>query len=123
MWILYDLVIHLYGDAISIAALFNPKARKWVAGRKGIFKELSSQFAVRSSQSAVSGQQSAVSSLLTHIKYDKRPPTADRRPPTVAWFHCASLGEFEQGRPVIEAFRKEHPDWKILLTFFLTFRL
>ncbi len=37
----------------------------------------------------------------------------------VAWFHCASLGEFEQGRPVIEAFRKEKPEYKILLTFFL----
>jgi 3-deoxy-D-manno-octulosonic-acid transferase len=36
----------------------------------------------------------------------------------IAWFHCASLGEFEQGRPVIEAFAKEHPDFKILLTFF-----
>jgi 3-deoxy-D-manno-octulosonic-acid transferase len=36
----------------------------------------------------------------------------------VAWYHCASLGEFEQGRPVIEAFRRRHPDWKILLTFF-----
>ncbi len=35
-----------------------------------------------------------------------------------AWFHCASLGEFEQGRPVIEAFRKEFPHFKILLTFF-----
>lgn len=36
----------------------------------------------------------------------------------VAWFHCASLGEFEQGRPLIETFKKEHPDYKILLTFF-----
>lgn len=36
----------------------------------------------------------------------------------VAWIHCASLGEFEQGRPVIEAFRKENPGYKILLTFF-----
>jgi 3-deoxy-D-manno-octulosonic-acid transferase len=36
----------------------------------------------------------------------------------IAWFHCASLGEFEQGRPVIEAFRKAQPDFKILLTFF-----
>ncbi|WP_347158331.1 3-deoxy-D-manno-octulosonic acid transferase [Pontibacter chitinilyticus] len=36
----------------------------------------------------------------------------------VAWFHCASLGEFEQGRPVIEAFRQAYPDYKILLTFF-----
>lgn len=37
--------------------------------------------------------------------------------PTV-WFHCASLGEFEQGRPVIEAYSKQHPDAFILLTFF-----
>ena len=36
----------------------------------------------------------------------------------VAWFHAASLGEFEQGRPVIEAFRTQYPDYKILLTFF-----
>lgn len=35
-----------------------------------------------------------------------------------AWIHCASLGEFEQGRPVIEAIRKQMPGIKIILTFF-----
>ncbi len=34
------------------------------------------------------------------------------------WFHAASLGEFEQGRPLIEQIKREHPDIKILLTFF-----
>jgi 3-deoxy-D-manno-octulosonic-acid transferase len=34
------------------------------------------------------------------------------------WFHAASLGEFEQGRPVIEALKKERPDLAVLLTFF-----
>ena len=34
------------------------------------------------------------------------------------WFHAASLGEFEQGRPIMELFRKERPEYKILLTFF-----
>jgi len=34
------------------------------------------------------------------------------------WFHCPSLGEFEQGRPVLESIRKEYPDHKIVLTFF-----
>lgn len=34
------------------------------------------------------------------------------------WFHCASLGEFEQGRPLIEAIRAAEPDAAILLTFF-----
>ena len=34
------------------------------------------------------------------------------------WFHAASLGEFEQGRPLMEQIRREHPQYKILLTFF-----
>ena len=34
------------------------------------------------------------------------------------WFHAASLGEFEQGRPLIEQLRATHPEYKILLTFF-----
>lgn len=34
------------------------------------------------------------------------------------WFHCASLGEFEQGRPVIEKLKKEFPQQKVVLTFF-----
>lgn len=34
------------------------------------------------------------------------------------WIHAASLGEFEQGRPLIERIRREHPEKKILLTFF-----
>lgn len=34
------------------------------------------------------------------------------------WFHAASLGEFEQGRPLMEQIRREHPEYKILLTFF-----
>lgn len=34
------------------------------------------------------------------------------------WVHCASLGEFEQGRPLIEAIKKQYPPYRILLTFF-----
>ena len=34
------------------------------------------------------------------------------------WFHAASLGEFEQGRPLMEHIRKEYPQYKILLTFY-----
>jgi 3-deoxy-D-manno-octulosonic-acid transferase len=34
------------------------------------------------------------------------------------WFHAASLGEFEQGRPLMEMMRERHPEYKILLTFF-----
>ena len=65
--------------------MFNPKARLWVDGRKGLLGKLAGQI----------------------DKNDK-----------IAWFHAASLGEFEQGRPIIESFRKRFPDYKILLTFF-----
>lgn len=40
----------------------------------------------------------------------------DGRP--VVWFHAASLGEFEQARPVLESCRERHPDHQVLLTFF-----
>lgn len=36
----------------------------------------------------------------------------------IIWIHCASLGEFEQGRPVIEALKQRYPAYKIMLTFF-----
>lgn len=46
--------------------------------------------------------------------------TLRRNPGTerYVWFHAASLGEFEQGRPLMERLRRERPDCKILLTFF-----
>ena len=34
------------------------------------------------------------------------------------WFHASSLGEFEQGRPVIERLRETHPEYRVVLTFF-----
>jgi 3-deoxy-D-manno-octulosonic-acid transferase len=34
------------------------------------------------------------------------------------WFHCSSLGEFEQGRPLIEAIKQQYPEFRLLLTFF-----
>ena len=36
----------------------------------------------------------------------------------VVWVHCASLGEFEQGRPLIEAIKNQYPSYKVMLTFF-----
>ena len=44
-----------------------------------------------------------------------RSQIGDRR---YVWFHAASLGEFEQGRPLMERLRREHPEKRILLTFF-----
>ncbi|WP_020607728.1 3-deoxy-D-manno-octulosonic acid transferase [Spirosoma spitsbergense] len=83
---LYNTGIFIFQALARVAASFNPKARKWVAGRQGWANRLRAQLA------------------------------GNRQP--VAWFHAASLGEFEQGRPVMEAFRAHYPTHKILLTFF-----
>jgi len=48
----------------------------------------------------------------------KKLETAFNGKDKIVWFHAASLGEFEQGRPVIEAYKKTWPDHKIILTFF-----
>ncbi|MBL4592377.1 MAG: 3-deoxy-D-manno-octulosonic acid transferase [Flavobacteriales bacterium] len=64
--------------------MFNPKAKLWIEGRKGIFKKLN------------------------EINSDEN----------IYWFHCASLGELEQGKPIIEKLKKNDPNIKILITFF-----
>ena len=48
----------------------------------------------------------------------KAPEPVERPNEQWIWFHAASLGEFEQGRPVIEAIKQTHPEFKILLSFF-----
>lgn len=84
MW-WYSLGIAAYTAAIKVAAHWNPKARLWVDGRKGIFERLHEA-----------------------VGDGKR----------VVWIHVSSLGEFEQGRPVIEMIHERHPEYRILLTFF-----
>ena len=83
--LIYDFCIALYSGLLSVVALWNKKAKQWVAGRKNIFERMSAAIA-----------------------------SSDR----VVWIHVASLGEFEQGRPIIEEIRRQHPEYKILLTFF-----
>ncbi len=84
----YNFSINAYSLTIKALAFFNSKAKFWVEGRKNIFERLKSAVGERDSSQKI------------------------------AWFHCASLGEFEQGRPVIEAFRVKYPAYKILVTFF-----
>lgn len=54
------------------------------------------------------GQRQAINTILQNMVSDAK----------YLWVHAASLGEFEQGRPLIERLRREHPEYKILLTFF-----
>lgn len=82
---LYNIGIWGYYFLLRIVSIRNEKARKWLLGRKDLFRNIA----------------------------DTIQP-GDR----ILWFHVSSLGEFEQGRPVIELIRKDHPEFKILLTFF-----
>jgi 3-deoxy-D-manno-octulosonic-acid transferase len=86
MLIFYKLFTLLYSFGIRLIAPWNPKAKKWIDGRKDVFNKL---------------QQA----LANNTK-------------PVVWMHCASLGEFEQGRPVLEKIRSQYPEASILLTFF-----
>ncbi len=82
---MYTLAIYLYMIAISMAAIFNKRARLLAVGHRKAFFQLKRQ-------------------VDPQARY--------------VWFHAASLGEFEQGRPLMERVRREHPELKILLTFF-----
>ena len=67
---------------------------------------------------ALCGHKNA--SLMVHGWKESFQPInlSTHQPIKTAWFHAASLGEFEQARPVLEAFRERHPDYRVLVTFF-----
>lgn len=83
--------IALYGAAIRVASPFNNKAKLILNGRGATMK------------------------LLNGKADNVRVNTGNER---WVWFHAASLGEFEQGRPVIEELKKREPETKVVLTFF-----
>jgi len=85
MFALYGFLTSIAGIIVRIAALFSPKMRLFVDGRKSVFETLSTTLSAS----------------------DK-----------TLWFHAASLGEYEQGLPVMEAMRRRFPNHKIVLTFF-----
>ncbi|NSL90150.1 3-deoxy-D-manno-octulosonic acid transferase [Chitinophaga sp. Mgbs1] len=67
---------------------------------------------------AVMGKEKAVRWLKGRQDWRLRMQEAGVGSGPVVWIHAASLGEFEQGRPVLEAIREQFPAYKILLTFF-----
>lgn len=85
---LYSTGIRLYPVVLRLVSPVHAKARRWLAGQRGLLD-------------LIGGTLSR---------------STDTRP--IVWFHAASLGEFEQGRPVMEAFRAAYPHYRILLTFF-----
>ncbi len=86
---LYRAAIRAYALAIRIASLFSEKAQKWVSGRKALFDDLEEQ------ADAFGGRKKSW-----------------------IWVHAASLGEFEQVRPILEELRGSYPEHGICLSFF-----
>ena len=82
---IYNLIVIIAAQLLKIIALFSPKMKLFMDGRKSIFQTLA----------------------------DKIKPS-DK----TIWFHAASLGEYEQGLPVIEAIKQQFPSHKIVVTFF-----
>lgn len=85
MLFLYNLAVSLAAFFLKIVALFSPKIKLFVEGRKNVFSILEEK-----------------------IKADDK----------TIWFHSASLGEYEQGLPVIEKIKEKYPSHKIVVTFF-----
>lgn len=85
MELLYKIGVRGYAFLVRLASLWNPKAKKWIEGRKEVWEKLQSW------------------------------ENAQNLP--VYWFHCASLGEFEQGRPLMEKLKAKEP-CKLVVTFF-----
>jgi 3-deoxy-D-manno-octulosonic-acid transferase len=85
MLFLYNLVVLLAAQLLKIVALFSPKMKLFVDGRKSVFQTLAAKIQ----------------------PLDK-----------TIWFHAASLGEYEQGLPVIEAIKQQFPSHKIVVSFF-----
>ncbi|MFZ4572271.1 MAG: 3-deoxy-D-manno-octulosonic acid transferase [Bacteroidales bacterium] len=100
---IYTFLLRLYWLVLWFASGFNTRAKAWISGRKGWKKELVEK--VRKIHESESG--------IPDPGHDSRVTNHD-----LIWFHCASLGEFEQGRPVIEEIRARHPGMKIIVTFF-----
>ncbi|HEX7583629.1 MAG TPA: glycosyltransferase N-terminal domain-containing protein [Prolixibacteraceae bacterium] len=72
-----------------------------------ILIKLTAPFNIKARQIS-NGREQIFAGLKAKIKHDR----------PIIWIHCASLGEFEQGRPIIEAIKKQHSEYQILLTFF-----
>jgi len=120
--ILFTIGVLLYALGVRVAAWFgNAKAKQWVEGRKkqgSLLLSLRRVFrkAQRSEKAKapepVEGPTAQVESDRTVLRQ------AQESDFEWIWFHAASLGEFEQGRPVIEAIKQRHPQFKVSLTFF-----
>jgi len=101
IWI-YNFAVGLYSFGVWLASFFNKKASLRIDGRKGVFEQIKTQLQTTNLEEGARSQE-------------RGRTTANQN---IIWMHVASLGEFEQGRPIIEKLKEKYPAYKILLTFF-----
>ena len=89
---LYHLFLFIYSLAAKLISPWTPKAKQWVNGRKNWREKMSGEWAVVNSKT------------INHS------PLTTTYSPFTIWMRCASLGEFEQGRPVLHGRRPVEPD-------------
>ncbi len=87
----YFLFLYLYLTGIQVAAFVSHKARLWIKGRHELFRKME---------------------RVANVDMKKH------KAASVFWLHCASLGEYEQSRSLLESIRRSYPGKRILLTFF-----
>lgn len=115
----YTIGLHLLVFLANIVALFHPKTRKWVEGQRAKGKEQGAkakgQGSDRRTAKGALSFRGDEESKHRHQSFQGMMPVQKS---TTFWVHAASLGEFEQGRPVIEAIRTEYPHARVVLSFF-----
>jgi len=100
----YHFFLWFYKLGIRVVAPWNEKARAWLDGRQGLFDRMRAELGPAG---AASGRRDETGSGGGNLQDGP-----------VIWMHCSSLGEFEQGRPVIEELRRLSPGATIVLSFF-----
>ena len=124
---LYTFSLRCYYLALLIASLFNARAKAWIDGRRGWKAELREKIrkihdtchVPRATCSVESGTGNE-SRDTWNVERGTGNESRDTQHATreLIWFHCASLGEFEQGRPIIEELLNRYPGYGIIVSFF-----
>jgi 3-deoxy-D-manno-octulosonic-acid transferase len=83
--LLYQLFLRIYKLAITVASIWNTKAKQMLVGRKNFWNTIS-----------------------IHSSENKK----------IIWMHCASVGEYQQGLPLLQAIKQKFPQSRIVVTFF-----
>ena len=105
--IFYHVFLWAYRMGIGAIAPWNRKARSWLEGRKGLFERIQAELSAAAGRAGPeTGRTTGSQAAEMTGKYP------------VIWMHCSSLGEFEQGRPVLERLRAASPACKVIISFF-----